>query len=394
MLAVAVGWDVYVRTGDVVALGIVGLCTFFPILLFSIPAGLAADRFDRRFVLTLSLVAQGAATVWIGLWLIWGDAGLWPVYAAMTLVGTANAFFNPALNSALPRIVPREVFANAVASSSSISRVGQLIGPVGGGLLLSAGGQLAYAVTSLMFLVAAVTAALIRADLRITEREPLGVAMLFAGFRFIWNTPKVLGAISIDLIAVLFGTVVGILPAVAVDILGVGADGLGILRAAPAVGAFTVALYLAMASPTWHQGRAFFAALTVFSLSMLVFAFSRSFVLSVAALFVYGMADLVSVYVRQTLIQLDTPDMLRGRVSAANAIAAGGSGHLGDFRAGMMAGLVGIPVAIAAGGLITLAATLIWWRMFPALRNLDRFWTEDVAPIVPAPAQMGSKPGA
>jgi MFS family permease len=143
MLAVAVGWDVYIRTGDLVALGIVGLCTFFPTLLFSILAGVAADRFDRRLILALALAAQAAAAVWIGLWFAWGGAGMWPVYAAMTLVGTAHAFFNPALNSSLPRLVPPEVFSNAAATSSSISKIGHLVGPIGGGLLLSAGGRVA-----------------------------------------------------------------------------------------------------------------------------------------------------------------------------------------------------------------------------------------------------------
>jgi hypothetical protein len=224
-----------------------------------------------------------------------------------------------------------------------------------------------------MFLLAAIAAVAIRANLKILEREPIGFAMLFGGFRHIWATPKVLAAISIDLIAVMFGGVIGVLPVYAVDILGVGSEGLGIMRAAPAVGAFAISLALASYRLPWSVGRSFFISLTVFGLSIVLFSFSKSYWLSLLALTVYGASDMVSVYVRQTLIQLDTPDELRGRVSAVNSVSAGGGTQLGDFRAGLMAGAIGTPAAVAIGGLVTLAATALWYRKFPELKKMKTF---------------------
>lgn len=373
MLSVAVGWDIYAATGDVVALGLIGLAMFFPVLFFAIPAGVVVDRFDRRLVLCGALALHVLATIGIGYWFWTGAPGIAPIYLFLFLGGTAHAFFNPALHSTLPRLVPRELFSNAVATASSVSKVSQLAGPVLGGLLVAAGGQIVYGVVTGLFALAAIAAASIRADLRIKAKEPVSLAVLMGGVRFILSTPTVLAAVSMDMIAVLFGGILGILPVFATDILGVGPEGLGLMRAAPAIGAFCVGLALAAWRLPWAVGRSFFVSLTVFSLAILVFAFSRSFALSLAALALYGAADMVSVYVRQTLVQIDTPDDLRGRVSSVNMFSAGGSTQLGDFRAGVMAGLVGTPVAVAIGGAITLGATALWYRKFPTLRNMINF---------------------
>ncbi|PWK61290.1 MFS transporter [Aminobacter sp. AP02] len=373
ILSVAVGWDVYARTGNVVDLGLIGLCLFFPILVFFIPAGVTADRVDRRLILGSTQLVQAFTGAAIGLWFHFGDSSVSVVFLFLLLSGSAHAFLNPALNSALPKLVPRHLFSNAVASSSSVSKIAQLVGPVGGGFLIALPGQAVYMVVTLMFLLGALAAIMIRANLRITEKEPWSYSLLFGGFGFIWATPKVLAAMSIDLIAVLFGGLIGMLPVYAVDILHVGPQGLGIMRAAPAVGAFTTALALASYRLPWPVGRAFFMSIAIFGCSIVAFSFSTNFWFSLVTLVVYGASDMVSVYVRQTLIQIDTPDELRGRVSAVSSISAGGSTQLGDFRAGIMAGAMGTPAAVAAGGLLTLAATALWYRLFPELRKLTTF---------------------
>lgn len=373
MLAVAVGWDIYSRTGNVVDLGLIGLCMFFPILLLSIPAGVAADRIDRRIILACAFAVQSTVSVAIGSWFYFGGPDVTPVFLFLLVGGSAHAFLNPALHSILPRLVPRETLSNAIATASSVGKIAQLAGPICGGFLIAYGGQITYVVTGLTCAFAAILAATIRTNLKISEREPYSFALLFGGFRFILDTPKVFAAISLDLIAVLFGGIMGILPVYAADILGVGAEGLGIMRAAPAGGALVIALALAYHRLPWAVGRSFFISLAVFGLAILLFSISTIFWLSLLALAIYGAADMVSVYVRQTLIQIDTPDELRGRVSAVNTASAGGATQLGDFRAGMMAGMIGAPASIAIGGLVTLAAAAYWYRKFPALRKLDTF---------------------
>ncbi|WP_181164678.1 MFS transporter [Amaricoccus solimangrovi] len=372
-LAVAVGWDVYERTSNVVDLGLIGLCMALPIFLFTIPAGIVADRYDRRIVLAAGLVTQSITAALIGCWFQFGGPSVTPIFALLLVSGSAHSFLNPALSSTLPRLVPRELFSNAIAASSSVNKVAQLAGPVAAGFLLGADWPIAYTVTATGFFLAALCALLIRLNLRIEDPDEIGWSALFGGFKFVWETPVVFAAMTIDLIAVLFGGVIGILPVYAADILHVGSEGLGMMRAAPAIGAFTIGAILASHRLPWPVGKSFFASLTVFSLAILIFSVSRSFPLSLAALAAYGAADMVSIYVRQTLIQLDTPDDLRGRVGAVHSFSAGGSTQLGDLRAGLMAGVVGTPAAVAIGGLVTLAATGLWFQLFPTLRKMSRF---------------------
>lgn len=373
MLSVAVGWDVYLRTQDVVQLGLIGLAMFFPLMLFAIPAGVAADRYNRKIVLSVALVIQCLTTMAIGLWFWFGDDSMVPVLLLLFLSSSAQAFFNPALASTVARLVPRELLSHAVASVSSASKISQLAGPVLAGILISAWAAGAYPVIAATFGLGAISAALLRANLKIVGREAINLALLLGGVRFIFRTPTVLAAISIDMIAVLFGGVMGLLPVFATDILQVGPEGLGMMRAAPAVGALLVGMGLAVWRLPWAVGRSFFSSLTLFGVSILLFGLSTNFALSLFALVLYGCSDMVSVYVRQTLIQIDTPDELRGRVSAVNMFSAGGSTQLGDFRAGLMAGMVGTPAAVAVGGLITLAVAAIWFRKFPVLRDMERF---------------------
>lgn len=373
MLSVAVGWDVYARTGSAVDLGLIGLAMFFPVLLFAIPAGLVADRIDRRIILSAALTVQFACALAIGACFAFGGRDLLLVYVVLLASGSAHAFINPALNSIMPKIVTRDLLSNGIAAQSSTAKIAQLVSPVAAGFLIAAGGQVGYLVTAALFALAAISALLIRANLKIAVLAPFTMSMLTEGIRFIWATPKVFAAMSLDVIAVLFGGVVGILPIYAADILAVGSEGLGLMRAAPAVGGLAVGVFLATFRFPWPIGRAFFLSLAVFSASILVFGLSTNLWISLVALTVYGASDMVSVYIRQTLIQIDTPDELRGRVTSVNTISAGGSTQLGDFRAGVMAGMVGTPAAVAIGGLITLAATIAWSRRFPELRKSINF---------------------
>lgn len=373
ILAVAIGWHVYQRTGEVLYLGLIGLFMFLPVLCLFLVAGLAADRLDRRFIVGFCCCANFLAMTAIGFYLMSGSAAVWPVFALLTLNGSAQAFIFPALQATLPNIVPREVFAKAVATNSSITTIGQLGGPAIGGLLIALIDEKVYFVAAVLFLLAAVAMFLVRADLRITGKEPFGISMLLGGFRHIWQTKAVLGAISIDLVAVLFGGVMGLLPVFAVDILKVGPEALGVMRAMPAIGALVVALSLARWGLIWRIGPSFFISLTVFGLSILVLSLSTVYWLSVLALAIYGASDMVSIYIRQTLVQMETPNDLRGRVSAVNSVSINASNQLGDFRGGTMSALMGTPAAVAVGAFATLGVTLLWYKLFPQLRELTKF---------------------
>ena len=373
VLAVALGWHVYERTGDVWNLGLIGLFMFLPVLSLFLFAGLAADRLDRRLIVGICNAAHCVATLAIGAYLMTGSETIWPVFGLLLVTGSAQAFLHPALLATLPNIVPREIFAHAVATMSSVNKLAQLGGPAIGGLLIALIDEGVYVVAGGLFLLAALAAFLIRANLRVTGKEPFGLTVILGGFSHIWRTKPVLAAISIDLVAVLFGGIMGLLPVFAIDILKVGPEVLGVMRAMPAAGALVVALMLARSGLPWSVGRTFFVSLTIFGLSILVFSVSTSFWLSLAALAVYGASDMVSVYVRQTLVQTETPNELRGRVSAVNSVSINASNQLGDFRAGGMAALIGAPAAVALGAGITLAATALWFRWFPELRAVERF---------------------
>jgi MFS family permease len=372
MLTVAVGWDIYRITGSVLYLGLVGLVQFFPVLLLFLAAGMAADRLDRRLIIAACNVLHAAATALIGAYLLLDSGNVWPVLGLLALHGCARAFHQPASQSILPNIVPRELFSNAVAMSSSVNKFGQLAGPATGGILLALVSQWTYLAAAILFGLAAVAAALIQVRLAVRGTEPFGFKTILGGFDYIWRKKIILGAISIDLAAVLFGGVAGLLPVYAIDILKVGPEALGLMRAMPAAGALIVALVLAQIRVTSHMGAAFFISLAIFGVAIVVFSLSTVFLLSLAALAIYGAADMVSVYIRQTLVQIETPDELRGRVSSVNSVSINASNELGDFRAGLMAAAIGTVPAVFVGGLVTLAVTALWWKAFPDLRKVDR----------------------
>ncbi len=376
IVTVAVGWHVYLMTGDPLDLGLIGLSQFAPGLALFLVAGMVADRFDRRSILIACNGAHLAASGLLLLYAVSDRVAVWPIFAILVIHGTARSFYFTASQAILPNLVPGRQFPQAVAWSSTVNKAAQLGGPAAGGLLVAATGDLVYLAGLLVFAVAAVSAAMIGVRLTVHAREPFGLRTVLGGFDFIRGKPIVLGAISIDLIAVLFGGVMGLLPVFARDVLHVGAEGLGIMRAMPALGSLAVGLALTRIASPRRMGPLFFASLAVFGVSIMVFGLSEIYWLSLAALVVYGAADMVSVYIRVTLVQLATPDAMRGRVSAVNGVAINASNELGDFRAGVMAAAIGTVPAVLAGGAVTLAVTALWPRLFPQMTKVDRL--EDV----------------
>ena len=374
-LTVVVGWQVYQLTGNPFDLGIVGLSQFAPVLALFLVAGYAADLFDRRTILVACNIAHALVAAALFAFSASDLSIVWPIFAILVVNGGARGFFQPSSQAILPSIVAPRHFPNAVALTSSITKAAQLIGPAGGGLLLAAMGESVYLVILAVFILGALSAGLIAVPLAIRSPESTGLNTIFQGLGFIWRKKIVLGAISIDLVAVLFGGVMGMLPVFASDILHVGPGGLGVMRAMPAVGALAVGIVLAQISSPGRMGRVLFASLALFGVSVVVFSLSTVFWLSIAALAAYGAADMISVYVRQTLTQIATPDEMRGRVSAVNSVSITASNELGDFRAGVMAAAIGTVPAVLFGGVVTLGAAGLWWRLFPELRRVDRLDT-------------------
>jgi len=376
-LTTAVLWYVYLLTGNPMDIGYIGLAQFAPALLLFLVAGIAADRIDRRIILSTSNAVHAIVTAALMALLAGGAASMNTILALLVVHGVARAFYHTASQAILPALVPAAQFPNAIAWSGSSSKAAQLGGPAIAGVLIAYAGDGVYWVILAVFAMSAITALMIRHRHPATAPERVTLASITAGFSYIWRTKVVLGAISIDLMAVLFGGVMAILTIYAQDILKVGPDGLGLMRAMPGVGSLIVGLALAQLAAPRHMGIAMFASLGVFGLSIIVFSLSEVFWLSLLALAVYGAADMVSVYVRQTLTQIATPDAMRGRVSAVNSVSINASNELGDFRAGMMAAAIGVVPAVLAGGVITCGVTLLWMRLFPGIAAIDRL--RDVA---------------
>ena len=374
MLAVAIGWYLYDLTGNPLALGYAGLATFVPIALFTLPGGDMSDRFDRRKVLAVAHFGLAACAGLLVYLTATRTATPWPFYAVLVLSGTARAFSAPAVQSFAPFLVPREQFAESVAWSSSANRVATIIGPALGGVIYLLGPQAAFAACLVQSLV--VSAAMIAIRTRVAPADEKGTAFsrAVAGLRYVRKQPVVFGAISLDLFAVTLGSVTALLPVYAHDVLDVGPGGLGAMRSSLALGAVATALALAALPQARlpHAGRGMFIGVAVFGAAILLFGLSKSFMLSVAALAIMGAADMISVWVRSTVVQLATPDDMRGRVSAVHTLFIGTSNELGDFRAGAFAAWLGALPAVLAGGVCTLLVTALWARYFPELRRIDR----------------------
>ncbi|MDR2031279.1 MAG: MFS transporter [Azoarcus sp.] len=376
--AVIIGWQVYELTADAMALAWVGLVQFLPMLVLLMPAGDLIDRYARKPILMGSWCV---ATLCAGaLWWLSGHGGadgtLGGIYATLALFGCSRAFSGPALQSLLPQIVPRQQLAQAIAANGMLMRAASIGGPLIGGLLYAwGGGTLTYAVCAACFLLGVLCLTLVEvrhAGARATDAGSMW-RRFGVGIRFIRNRPIVLGSISLDLFAVLLGGVVALLPIYAKEILHTGPEGLGALRSAIAIGEVGAGLLLSIRPFNRAVGQRLFAAIAVFGAANLVFSFSHWFWLSFAALAVAGAADMVNVYIRGALVQFATPDEMRGRVSAVNMLFIGSSNELGEFRAGTCAAAFGPVAAAALGGLCTLGVVGLWAKLFPALRQVNKF---------------------
>ena len=342
--SVVVAWQVYDLTRDPMALALVGLAQFIPMLLLVLPAGDWIDRFNRKWVLGGSWLVGCACSLMLW-WLAGhGESGIDGIYAVLLVYGCSRAFSAPAMQSLLPQVVGREQLPAAIAANSMLMRV-PLLDPEG-----------------------------VKAAMRLARQAKSSmVERVQEGMRFIWRHPVVLGSISLDLFAVLLGGVIALLPIYAQEVLHVNASGLGILRSSMAVGEVLCGLYLSTHPFNKNIGRTLFIAVSVFGVANLVFAFSHLFLLSCAALFVAGAADMVSVYIRSSMVQLSTPDNMRGRVNSVNSLFISSSNELGEFRAGSSAAAFGVVPAAVMGGVCTLLVVGLWSKWFPSLRQANQF---------------------
>ncbi len=358
MQTVAVGWQVYSVTRDPLDLGLVGLSQFLPFVLLTLPAGHVADNHDRRRILAACFALEALCALLLLAFAARGLDSARPVFAVMVLFGVARAFAMP----------------TAVALNSSTWQVATIAGPALGGVVYLLGAPVVYAsVAALLVVAVGLLLVLRRGGGRAQSTEPPGWYTLLSGLRFVRSNRPVLGAISLDLFAVLFGGATALLPVFAADVLHVGPSGLGLLRTAPGIGAALCGVVLGLAPLTRQVGRWMFGGVIVFGVATLVFGLSTSFWLSLAALAVMGAGDMVSVYIRHLLVQLETPDEIRGRVSAVNAVFIGASNELGEFESGLTAAWFGTVPAVIVGGCATLLVAGTWTRLFPEIWRMDRF---------------------
>jgi MFS family permease len=371
MFSVAVGWQVYALTHSAFALGMVGLAQFLPAFLLTLPGGLAADRFDRRKIILAAFAIEilvGAALIVLALHP--GPSAVW-IFVVLAFIGVGRAFMSPANGSLLPLLVAPELFPRAVAWNSTAFQTATIAGPALGGILYAVSPVLVYAIATGLFLLGFIFIASMRGRWKVPNSSA-GWSGLLEGVHFVLAKRAILGAVSLDLFAVLFGGATALLPIFARDLLHTGPWGLGILRSSPAMGAAIMALWLAHYPIRGHAGRRMFVCVAIFGLCTVAFALSRSFWLSAVLLVALGGADMISVIVRGTLVQVSTPDAMRGRVSAVNMLFIGASNELGEFESGVTAAWFGTVPATVLGGVGTLVVVLLWLRFFPTLRRADR----------------------
>src|SRR5712691_1509123 len=370
MQGVAVGWQIYDLTHDPFDLGLVGLVQFVPLLALSVLIGQVADRYDRRAVAATCQVAKALAALALAAGTAAGSISRDAMLAILFVSATARAFEMPSIHALLPGVVPVMLLPRAIAASASAQQTAVICGPSLGGFLYALGPATVYLACTAVFIAASVLISLVRiAPRREEARKPISIETLFAGFRYIRGRPILLGAISLDLFAVLLGGVTALLPIYARDILQAGPWALGVLRSAPAVGALAISLLLAHRAIDRGAGRIMFAAVGTFGLA-------TSIELSFLALVIYGAADAVSVVIRQSLVQMRTPYDMLGRVMAVNSMFTGSSGALGEFRAGTIAALIGAVPSALIGGCGAIVAMLIWMSAFPQLRRVDKLASE------------------
>ena len=372
MLSIIVGWQIYSQTHSAFWLGLIGLVQFFPSVILALPAGHIADQFDRRRVVMFGQILEWAAIALLA-WLTWkGDASVGVILSLIFIISSAKTLESPAMISMLPALVPTSILPRATAANAVSGQAAQIVGPALGGFLYAAGAEVVYAVTAGLYLLSLMLVLTLRYEQALPPRTPPTLSSLFAGVDFIRKRPDVLGVISLDLFAVLLGGATALLPIFAHDVLHTGPIGLGVLRSAPAVGALLMGFWLSHRALKRNVGMIMFMSVAGFGVATLVFALSSWMWLSLLALFALGGCDMVSMVIRGSLVQLDTPDEMRGRVNAVNSIFINTSNQLGEFESGMLAAWLGAVPAAAIGGIGTLVVVALWMKWFPNLRKRQR----------------------
>ncbi len=371
MQAVAVAWQMYDITHNPLDLGLVGLTQFIPAALFVLVAGHVADRYDRRKIVRICQMTSGCATAVLAI----GTAGGWltreALLAVVFVTGSARAFEQTTLTTLLPGIVPVSLLARATAAGASATQIAVIGGPAVGGFLYAVSPVLVYALCCTLYFTSSILISNVKVERNASSREPVSIAVLFAGFGYIRHNPIILGILSLDLFAVILGGVYALLPVFARDVFHAGPWGLGLLRASPGVGALIAAVILTHRPPRRWVGRIMFSAVGIYGTAIIIFALSQTFILSMAMLAVLGFSDMISVVIRMTLIQLETADDMRGRVSAVNSLFVIASNQLGDFRAGLMAAWLGTIPAVMVGGIGALLVVLIGRKAFAPLYRVE-----------------------
>jgi MFS family permease len=373
MQSVAVGWQVYSITHSLFDLGLIGLAQFAPFLLLILWAGHVADKYNRRNIVLICLATQLVCSLLLVAFTFSGSHVVWPVYGVLVLYGSARAFMMPAQQAVLRNLVPTREFSQAVALSSSNMQIAIIAGPVVGGLLYAFGPNVVYAVASTLLLLSVLLMLGTRSAPQAMNKAPVSWSTLLEGLRFVWSRPIVLGAISLDLFAVLFGGVTALLPAYAHDVLHAGPSSLGLLRTMPGAGAALCSIALTFWPITRKVGAWMFGGVALFGLATVTMGVIHSFAVALVALFLLGVGDMVSVYIRHLLVQYETPDEIRGRVSAVNSVFIGASNELGEFESGLTASWFGLTRAIIFGGVATLVVTGTWMKLFPVLSRMEHF---------------------
>jgi len=377
MLAVIIGWQVYELTGSAFDLGLVGLIQFMPAVVLTLFIGHAADRYDRRMIVRIAQTVHTLAAVSITVALIAGGLTRELLFGAVFMIACARAFEMPTAHSLAPTLVPPTLIPRAVAAWTSANQVAVICGPALGGLLYTLSPTLVSALCVVFFAASIALISFVHSRGPAAQREPVTAASVFAGAAFILSRRRLLGVISLDLVVVILGGVTALLPIYARDILAMGPIGLGLLRSAPAIGALTTSVFLARHPIERHIGKAMFAVVAIYGVTTMVFALSPWFPLSLAALVVLGASDAVSVVIRFSLVQIETPDDKRGRVSAVNYLFVGSSNTLGEFESGAVAAWLGAVPSAFIGGLGSLLVAGLWMVLFPELRRVDRFEPAD-----------------
>lgn len=369
IMSVSIAWQIYDVTGNAFLLGLVGLSLFLPALVLILVTGLTADRFNRRGIMAICLSVE---LLCAGGFLLFVNAQaheIWPIFAVLVALGTARAFWNPAAQSLAPNLVPPEALANAITTNMSAWQFASIAGPAAGGLLYGISPTVAFGTAATLIVIAIVCVLMIPKPVQVRGQQATSLETMFAGFRYIFSNKVVLGAISLDMFAVMLSGAYALMPVYAKDILHAGPQELGFLRAGPGIGAILMGLVLMRFPVRDHAGRTLFVFVALFGAFTVLFGFSTNAWLSVVALVLVGASDMVSVTIRETIMQLWTPEEVRGRVNAVNSVFIGASNELGEFRAGTVAALIGPVPAVVLGGFGAIAVAGIWATIFPDLRN-------------------------